>query len=108
MTQLRLRGRGEIVYAQLAPALPRPFSGAGSARQRSGADPGSAQTESDGASHGESSQTAATHCERLAEIEMEAIRAAIVAFHGNMYAAAKQLGISRATLYRKLKPQRAA
>jgi transcriptional regulator of acetoin/glycerol metabolism len=36
---------------------------------------------------------------------MQAIRNAIAVNSGNISAAAKQLGISRATLYRKLKPQ---
>lgn len=39
----------------------------------------------------------------LGEIELQAIKAAVVAQSGNLSAAAKQLGISRATLYRKLK-----
>ncbi len=41
--------------------------------------------------------------ERLAEIELQAIRNAVAANKGNLSAAAKQLGIGRATLYRKLK-----
>ena len=51
------------------------------------------------------SSTDARQCtvERLAEIELQAIRHAVSANKGNLSAAAKQLGIGRATLYRKLK-----
>ncbi len=40
---------------------------------------------------------------RLEEIEQQAVRATLEALHGNVSAAAKKLGISRNTLYRKLK-----
>jgi transcriptional regulator of acetoin/glycerol metabolism len=40
----------------------------------------------------------------LKEISMSAIRRTLEACHGNVSKAARQLGISRQTLYRKLKP----
>jgi transcriptional regulator of acetoin/glycerol metabolism len=42
----------------------------------------------------------------LRELEREAIREAIAAANGNMSAAAKILGVSRATLYRRLNDER--
>jgi transcriptional regulator of acetoin/glycerol metabolism len=107
VAQLRLRGGGEIVYAQLARGLPRPFPGTASSRDPvSGTNP--AQVSPAGTPSRPAERSAIAQCERLAEIEMQAIREAVAANRGNMSAAAKQLGISRATLYRKLKPERPA
>jgi sigma-54 dependent transcriptional regulator, acetoin dehydrogenase operon transcriptional activator AcoR len=47
---------------------------------------------------------AAPHAGKLAEISRSAIQRALEDAHGNLSAAARQLGISRQTLYRKLKP----
>lgn len=95
VAQLRLRSGGEIVYAQLARAAAKPFSGTA---------PAAASGRAGDTEAGTASRNAP--CERLAEIEMQAIRDAVSTNRGNMSAAAKQLGISRATLYRKLKTQR--
>jgi transcriptional regulator of acetoin/glycerol metabolism len=98
VVQFRLRSGGEIVYAQLARGLPRPLTaGAAQAAAETHAQPTAANVDA-----------GTMPCERLAEIEMHAIRDAIAANGGNISAAAKQLGIARATLYRKLKVQRAA
>jgi transcriptional regulator of acetoin/glycerol metabolism len=105
VAQLRLRSGGEIVYAQLARGLPRPVSAAVPSPARSHLDPASVTAGTDRDSPRTSPETRSTPCERLAEIEMQAIRNAIAVNSGNISAAAKQLGISRATLYRKLKPQ---
>jgi transcriptional regulator of acetoin/glycerol metabolism len=91
VTQLHLRRTGEAVYVQLARALP-------SARSAAPPLPSSSEIRA--------SVTAAGNAgESLAEIEMKAIRDAVASQHGNLSAAAKQLGIGRATLYRKLKPR---
>ena len=98
VAQLRLRSGGEIVYAQLARAL---------AKAVSGGAPASGRADASATAGGVEPHSGSAPRERLAEIEMQAIRDAVSTNRGNMSAAAKQLGISRATLYRKLKPQRA-
>lgn len=44
----------------------------------------------------------ATHCASLRDVELEMIRRAVTEARGNVELAAKKLGISRATVYRKL------
>ena len=94
VTQLRLRGTGETVYVQLARALP-------SARSAAASHPSRSEPETSAANPAPSPSA-----ESLAAIELKAIREAVASQHGNLSAAAKQLGIGRATLYRKLKPRR--
>lgn len=98
VAQLRLRRNGDAVYVQLARALPSGPYGASSAPA-----PVEPAPAADSAPPPVSAQAAA---ESLAQIELKAIREAVAATHGNLSAAAKQLGIGRATLYRKLKPRR--
>src|SRR5205823_3906454 len=57
------------------------------------------------ASHGISASPSA---ESLAQIELQAIRETIRRHNGNISAAARQLNVSRTTLYRRLNPASAA
>jgi transcriptional regulator of acetoin/glycerol metabolism len=45
----------------------------------------------------------ATTIDSLEKIELHAIQETIRQYHGNISAAARQLGVSRTTLYRKLR-----
>ncbi|MBI3146806.1 MAG: sigma 54-interacting transcriptional regulator [Pseudogulbenkiania sp.] len=47
---------------------------------------------------------AAAHGERLAEVELQLMRRVLADCNGNVSAAARRLGVSRNTLYRRLKP----
>ncbi|TDF59552.1 sigma-54-dependent Fis family transcriptional regulator [Cupriavidus sp. L7L] len=58
------------------------------------------------AAHALASAPPATQPTRLAEVEVQAIVATVRAHHGNISAAAKALGISRNTVYRKMEEAR--
>jgi transcriptional regulator of acetoin/glycerol metabolism len=95
VAQLRLRRTGEAVYVKLARASP-------SGRFAMPSSPATSEAAAPANLPAPSQPSA----ESLAQIELKAIREAVAATHGNLSAAAKQLGIGRATLYRKLKPRR--